>query len=220
MIELNGVEKEYYVGKQTIKALSGVNLSIEQGEFTVISGPSGSGKTTLLNIIGMLDCRTRGEYSLDGSPIRETDFDLLAEKRNSHIGFIFQNFNLMKILSVMENVEMPLLISRNRKSVSRDMVDNLIRAVGLDAYRDQRPDELSGGQQQRVAIARALITQPRIVLADEPTANLDSQTAASIIELMQQINREREVTFLFSTHDSRLIARARRHVELCDGKVV
>ena len=220
LIQLDDVTKEYYVGKQTIKALAGVNLSIEQGEFMVIAGPSGSGKTTLLNIIGMLDCKTSGGYSLDGKEINETDFDKLAWKRNKYIGFIFQNFNLFKILSVIENIEMPLLISRNHTSVSSSTIDDLIRAVGLEAYRNQKPDELSGGQQQRVAIARALITQPLIILADEPTANLDSHTAASIIALMQKINRERKVTFLFSTHDNRLIAQAHRVVELRDGKVV
>ncbi|MBN1980842.1 MAG: ABC transporter ATP-binding protein [Chitinivibrionales bacterium] len=220
LIQLSEVHKEYHVGKQTIKALAGVNLSIERGEFTVIAGPSGSGKTTLLNIIGMLDCKTTGHYYLDGTAIEEPDFDKLAWKRNTYIGFIFQNFNLMKLLNVTENIEMPLLISNNHKSVSKSMIDDLIRAVGLDAYRNQKPDELSGGQQQRIAIARALITQPLIVLADEPTANLDSHTATSIIELMQEINRQRKITFLFSTHDNRLISQARRVVELRDGVVV
>jgi putative ABC transport system ATP-binding protein len=220
LIQLHEIVKEFQVGKQVVKALSGVNLSIERGEFTVIAGPSGSGKTTLLNIIGMLDCKTRGEYTLDGDPINETDFDLLADRRNRSIGFIFQNFNLIKTLTVSENVQMPLLISRNHRSISGAMVDDLIRSVGLDAYRLQRPDELSGGQQQRVAIARALITQPLIVLADEPTANLDSHTAGAIIDLMLRINQQRNVTFIFSTHDNRLIAKARRVVELRDGVVV
>ena len=219
LITLDTITKQYTVGTQKIDALRGITLTIDKGEFTVFAGPSGSGKTTLLNIIGMLDCKTSGTYTLNEEAIDATDFDVLAEKRGHSIGFIFQNFNLMKNLSVAENVELPIAITGKVTPATKVRVHDLIDAVGLSAYRNHKPDELSGGQQQRVAIARALITNPAIILADEPTANLDSQTARSIIELMQRFNKEYSITFLFSTHDARLIDKARKVVELVDGRV-
>ncbi len=219
MIELNNIHKEYDLGQVKVKALNGADICIEEGDFTVIAGPSGSGKTTLLNIIGLLDAKSDGTYELDGQRIEEEDFDQLAGVRNKKIGFIFQNFNLFPVLNVRENVEFPIMING---SVSREQsayVDQLIHDVGLETYVHHRPDELSGGQQQRVAIARALATQPKIVLADEPTANLDTDTAHSIIDLMIKLNRERRVTFIFSTHDQRLILRARKIIHLEDGAI-
>ncbi|MCA9521186.1 MAG: ABC transporter ATP-binding protein [Myxococcales bacterium] len=220
LIELRNVTKDYDLGKVKVSALKHVDLMIESGEFTVIAGPSGSGKTTLLNIIGLLDAKTSGTYSLDDVSIEHTDFDDLATMRNEKIGFIFQNFNLIPVLDVRENVEFPLLFSAKPPDDAQDYIDRLVEQVGLSAFVKHRPDELSGGQRQRVAIARALATRPRLVIADEPTANLDTETAMTIIELMEKLNREMGVTFIFSTHDHRLISRAHRVVELQDGSVV
>jgi putative ABC transport system ATP-binding protein len=183
-------------------------------------GPSGSGKSTLLNLIGCLDRPTSGTLCLDGSPIGERDFDDLAEVRNRRIGFIFQSFNLIPVLDVYENIEFPCLIRGKRDAALDRRVRQVAEAVGLTPHLAHRPDELSGGQRQRVAIARALVTEPSLVLADEPTANLDSGTSDQIIDLMAELNRGRGVTFLFSTHDARVTGRARRVVQLADGRVV
>jgi putative ABC transport system ATP-binding protein len=221
-VALRGIVKEYQLGKTIVPALQGVDLDIGRGEFTVVMGPSGSGKSTLLNIIGCLDCPTRGSYQLDDREVGDRDFDKLASLRNEKIGFIFQSFNLIPVLNVTENVEFPCLMGRKRDNTSilRKRVLELCDDVGLSPYLKHRPDELSGGQRQRVAIARALITEPELVLADEPTANLDSVTSEQIIDLMQQLNRDKGVTFLFSTHDPRITRHAKRVVHLADGKIV
>ena len=219
---LRDIVKEYQLGKTVVPALQGVDLDVARGEFTVVMGPSGSGKSTLLNIIGCLDRPTRGTYRLDEREVGNRDFDKLASVRNEKIGFIFQSFNLIPVLNVMENVEFPCLMRKKREKLSelRQRVRETCDDVGLTPYLEHRPDELSGGQRQRVAIARALITRPELVLADEPTANLDSVTSDQIIALMQQLNREKGVTFLFSTHDPRIMKRANRVVCIADGKIV
>jgi putative ABC transport system ATP-binding protein len=221
LIDLKGIEKHYELGKTTVTALRGVDLSVDKGEFTVVTGPSGSGKTTLLNIIGCLDRASKGSYVLDGVDVSNRDFDDLADVRNQKIGFIFQSFNLIPVLDVAENIEFPCAVRKNAESakVLRDRVLKLATRVGLEPYLKHKPDELSGGQRQRVAIARALITNPRLVLADEPTANLDSTTSESIIDLMLELNREDGVTFLFSTHDPRVVKHARRALQIHDGRI-
>jgi putative ABC transport system ATP-binding protein len=222
LIELQGITKNYQLGKTEVVALRGVDLVIDAGEFTVVTGPSGSGKTTLLNIIGCLDRATAGRYVLDGVDVSNKDFDELAGVRNEKIGFIFQNFNLIPVLDVAENIEFPVAVRKNGEAAAplRARVVELARAVGLDKFLHHKPDELSGGQRQRVAIARALITKPRLVLADEPTANLDSVTSEQIIDLMLELNRNQGVTFLFSTHDPRVVRHARRALEISDGHMV
>jgi putative ABC transport system ATP-binding protein len=222
LIELNGIEKYYELGKTRVTALRGVDLSIGTGEFTVVTGPSGSGKTTLLNIIGCLDRASAGSYRLDGVDVSNRDFDDLAEVRNEKIGFIFQSFNLIPVLDATENIEFPCAVRSKPepKAVLRKRVAELAEAVGLGPFLHHKPDELSGGQRQRVAIARALITEPKLVLADEPTANLDSETSEQIIDLMLKLNREKGVTFLFSTHDPRVVKHARRALRIADGRIV
>jgi putative ABC transport system ATP-binding protein len=222
LLELKAITKDYLLGKTKVSALRGVDLEVSAGEFTVVTGPSGSGKTTLLNIIGCLDRATSGSYKLDGEEVGDRDFDALAEVRNRKIGFIFQSFNLIPVLNVAENIEFPCMVRKDGedKATLRKRVVELARAVGLDPYLHHKPDELSGGQRQRVAIARALITEPRLVLADEPTANLDSTTSEQILDLMVKLNREKGVTFLFSTHDPRVVAHARRALHIQDGKMV
>jgi putative ABC transport system ATP-binding protein len=219
-VSLRGIRKDYLLGRTVVPALRGVDLDVEPGEFTVVMGPSGSGKTTLLNIIGCLDRPSAGSYALDGQPIGERDFDDLAELRNRRIGFIFQSFNLIPVLNVLENVEFPVLIRGRRGPELDRRVRAIVEEVGLAPFLKHRPDELSGGQRQRVAIARALVTEPGLVLADEPTANLDSVTSDQIVDLMLELNRESGVTFLFSTHDPRVTRHARRVVKLEDGLVV
>ncbi len=220
LLSLKGISKDYQLGKARVPALRGVDLTVERGEFTVIMGPSGSGKTTLLNIIGCLDRASSGSFELDGAAIGGQDFDELAELRNRSIGFIFQSFNLIPVLNVYENIEFPCLIRGRRDKALAERTRRIADLVGLTPYIKHRPDELSGGQRQRVAIARALVTEPRLVLADEPTANLDSDTSQQIIDLMLALNRESGVTFLFSTHDARVTQHARRVVRIADGRIV
>lgn len=219
IIKLSAITKIYQLGKTTIEALRGLDLSINKGEFTVILGPSGSGKSTLLNIIGALDRATSGDYILDGENISGRDFDSLAEIRNKKIGFIFQSFNLIPVFNVVENIEFPCLLRKHKDPDLRKKVLNLCEEVGLANFLNHKPDELSGGQRQRVAIARALITEPDIVLADEPTANLDSKTSSQILDLMINLNEKHKVTFIFATHDPRIVERARRTIKIRDGKV-
>jgi putative ABC transport system ATP-binding protein len=212
--------KRYRIGSQTIEALRGVDLNIEAGEFTAIAGPSGSGKSTLLNLIGCMDSPTSGEIYVGGEPAHALSERGLTELRLRRLGFVFQSFNLVPVLSVYENVELPLLLQGGVAGEERRRrVDALIAAVGLEKLAKHKPAELSGGQQQRVAIARALITKPAFVLADEPTANLDSATGSQIIELMKQIRREANTTFIFSTHDPSVMAKADRVVRLRDGHI-
>ena len=222
LIELHDITRTYQLGKTDVVALRGADLVIREGEFTVITGPSGSGKTTLLNIIGCLDRASGGSYRLDGEDVTGRDFDSLADVRNRKIGFIFQSFNLIPVLDVTENVEFPIAVRKNadRPTELRKRVNALAQDVGLGPYLHHKPDELSGGQRQRVAIARALITEPRLVLADEPTANLDSATSDQILDLMVKLNQEKRVTFLFSSHDPRVVRRARRVLQIQDGRMV
>ena len=222
LVSLHSIVKEYQLGKTLVPALQGVNLNVERGEFTVIMGPSGSGKTTLLNIIGCLDRPTSGTYSFDGREVGDRDFDQLAQLRNEKIGFIFQSFNLIPVLNVIENIEFPCLLRKKKEPLPalRARVRELAAEVGLEPYLAHRPDELSGGQRQRVAIARALITRPELVLADEPTANLDSVTGQNILDIMKELNRTEKTTFIFSTHDQHVMANANSIVRLADGKLV
>jgi len=221
IVELRGVVKDYPLGQRTVRALEGVDVRFERGEFATVAGPSGSGKTTLLNLVGCVDVPTAGEVELDGHAITRLSERALTRLRLEKLGFIFQSFNLIPVLDVVQNVEFPLLLQgKLSKKARRDRVDFIVDRVGLTPQRGQRPNELSGGQRQRVAIARALVTRPAIVLADEPTANLDSQTGGAIIELMKELNRDDGTTFIFSTHDPRVMAHAKRIVRLEDGRVV
>lgn len=200
--------------------MKGITFEIRKGEFLCIAGASGSGKTTLLNIIGCLDKPTSGEIKLEGKNISNLNRFELSMVRRHKMGFIFQTFNLIPVLSAYENVEYPLLLKKVDKKTRKEKVWKVLEEVGIKEYAHHRPDELSGGQRQRVAIARALVTEPVIVLADEPTANLDSVTGENIIDLMLKINKENGTTFIFSTHDSKIIKHAGRVIELRDGVVV
>ena len=221
LIKLSDLCKTYSMGKIAIQALKSINLEIAEGEFVSIAGPSGSGKTTLLNIIGLIDSFDRGCLTINGLEIKEQDRQELARLRRELIGFVFQSFNLLPVLNVYENVELPLIIAKKggTKAQRKDRVDYLLEEVGLADRRMHTPAELSGGQQQRVAIARALVTSPRIVIADEPTANLDSDSGEKVIGLMKEINRMEKTTFIFSTHDQEIWKLADHIVFLHDGAV-
>ena len=220
LVRVQGVTKEYLLGEQVVVALDDITLSIEEGVFMAIAGPSGSGKTTLLNIIGCIDLPTRGRVYIDDREVTARSADELADLRARSIGFIFQTFNLFPVLTAAENVEYPLLqLPEIGREERRRRVRKFLRVVGLERQADHRPNQLSGGQRQRVAIARALAINPRIVLADEPTANLDSKTGSDILALMKSINREYGTTFIFSTHDRRVMAMADRLVRIEDGHV-
>ncbi|MCP4398948.1 MAG: ABC transporter ATP-binding protein, partial [bacterium] len=204
IIELHGVKKDYPLGGTVVHAVKGVDFAIEEGDFMSIVGPSGSGKTTLLNIIGCIDRASEGRVLIHREEIHSMNDRKLTDLRLHKIGFIFQTFNLIPVLTVRENVEFPLLLmkrSRLPKTQIRERVEKLVEAVGLQEYIEHRPYELSGGQRQRVAVARALVTNPDIVLADEPTANLDSETGQKILALMKDLNEIEQTTFIFSTHD-------------------
>ncbi len=219
VIITRGVEKTYNPDKIPVHALRGVDLEIEKGEFTAIVGPSGSGKTTLLNIIGGLDTPTKGSVEVGGTDIAQLNGNELIDFRKEHIGFVFQAYNLIPVLTAKENVEFVMLLQKRSKKERDDRTLELLRAVGLEDKIDKRPSELSGGQQQRVAVARALAPKPDFILADEPTANLDSKTSENLLDLMAKLNQEEQMTFVFSTHDQRVIERARRVVTLVDGKI-
>jgi len=221
IVQLQQVVKDYQLGAVTVPAIRGVDLTISAGEFSTIAGPSGSGKTTLLNLIGCVDTATKGKVVVAGRSTGELSERELTRLRLFEIGFIFQSFNLVSVLTAFQNVEFPLLLQKRIvKSERRDRVAGLLEKVGLADHAAHRPGELSGGQRQRVAIARALVTRPALVLADEPTANLDSKTGASIVDLMKQINEQDKTTFLFSTHDEDVMGRADRVVKLVDGQIV
>jgi putative ABC transport system ATP-binding protein len=220
IITVRGVTKDYQLGKTTVPALRGVDLTVEKGEFLSIAGPSGSGKTTLLNLIGCVDTPTAGTVEVDGRDTRQLSERQLTDLRLHTIGFIFQSFNLVQVLSVFQNVEFPLLLQGGAgKAERRERVMGLLEAMGIREYATHRPSELSGGQRQRVAVARALVTRPKLVLADEPTANLDSQTGQNIIDLMRDMNRKDGTTFVFSTHDPKVMAHASALVRIADGQV-
>jgi putative ABC transport system ATP-binding protein len=216
-VRLDAVTKDYTLGQVTVPALRGVSLAVEPGEFMAVAGPSGSGKSTLLNLIGCLDHPTSGNVKIADRDVSALGDDDLSDLRARTIGFIFQTFNLIPVLSALENVEFPLLLRKGADA--RVRARRALEEVGLADFARHRPDELSGGQRQRVAVARALVTDPVIVLADEPTANLDSATGEAIIALMEEINRRDGTTFIFSTHDPSVMARARRIVRLADGRV-
>lgn len=220
VVRIEHVYKDYLLGDQKVQALKDITLSFESGVFLAIAGPSGSGKTTLLNLIGCIDTPTSGKIYINDTDVSGKTPDQLADLRNRTIGFIFQTFNLLPVLSAAENVEYPLL---QRKDVSpeerKKRVDYFLDIVGLSRFAEHRPNQLSGGQRQRVAIARALAILPTIVLADEPTANLDHKTGEEILSLMKQINRAFNTTFIFSTHDKRVISKADRLVRVEDGEI-
>jgi len=207
------------MGRTVVKALRGVSLEIARGEFLCIAGPSGSGKTTLLNLIGCLDKPTSGRILIEGQDVSELSPKELAWVRRRRLGFVFQTFNLVPVLTAYENIELPLLLLGAGSAERRRRVYALLEALGISELAHHRPDEMSGGQQQRVSIARALITEPALVLADEPTANLDSETGKAIIELMHELNRTRGTTFVFSTHDPKVMERASRLVHIRDGRI-
>ena len=220
ILEFQSVKKDYKLGETTVHALRGVDLAVEQAEFIAVLGSSGSGKTTLLNLAGAIDYPTDGRVVINGQDISLLTDNQTAELRNRTIGYVFQNFNLVSVLTALENVMLALQIRGGRLSAIRAEAAQRLDDVGLADYMHHRPDKLSGGQRQRVAIARALITKPSLIFADEPTANLDHATAQSIIDLMKDLNEKEKVTFIFSTHDQRLIDRVKRVVKLEDGKIV
>jgi len=220
LLELSKVKKSYQQGKIEVPALRGIDLVVEQGEFTTIFGPSGSGKTTLLNMIGCLDTPTEGEIKLNGDRISDLSRTKLAMVRRYNIGFIFQAYNLIPVLTSYENVEFAIrLIHRLKENEMHEKVLKILEAVGLKGLETRRPNELSGGEKQRVAIARALVKEPKIVLADEPTANLDSKTGADIIKIMVKMNQKLGTTFIFSTHDPQIMKFATRLINLKDGMI-
>jgi len=219
LIKLQAIRKSYTLGKVDVTALREVTLEIDTGEFVALSGASGSGKTTLLNLIGCIDKASAGNIQLAGVDVTDISLPALVATRSRKIGFIFQTFNLIPVLSAFENVEYPLLFAGLARTQRRARVWQWLNHVGLEKQARQRPDQLSGGQRQRVAIARAMVTDPDLVLADEPTANLDSDTAGQILDLMSQINRETGKTFLFATHDPRITERASRQIHLYDGRI-
>ncbi|MCA0185742.1 MAG: ABC transporter ATP-binding protein [Proteobacteria bacterium] len=219
-VSLYKVGKVYRLGAVEVPALSDITLDIRRGAFTVISGPSGSGKTTLLNLIGCIDTPDQGEVRVAGQAVQAMPDDALSDFRARHIGFIFQSFNLIPVLTAYENIEYPLRLAKVGTAERRQRVEALLEAVGLESRRNNLPAQLSGGQRQRVAIARALATAPGLVLADEPTANLDSQTGAEIIALMRRMQREQDVSFVFSSHDPQVHAEADDVIFIRDGRIV
>ncbi len=220
MVEVRDLHKSYKVGKVLFPALRGINTTIEDGEFTAIAGPSGSGKTTLLNIIGCLDTPTKGQVLINNMDTSELSTKEKAALRKNEIGFVFQTFNLIPVLTAFENVELPLILLDMPAGEKKEKVVNILKEEGLEEYINRRPNEMSGGQQQRVAIARALVKGPSMVLADEPTANLDSTTATEILGLMKELNEKLRSMFIFSTHDFLVMDFASRLIKLRDGKIV
>jgi putative ABC transport system ATP-binding protein len=221
IVTIKDVVKEYELGTTVVQALRGVSLTVEKGEFLSIAGPSGSGKTTLLNLLGCVDTATRGLVEVAGKDTAKLSERALTELRLNTIGFIFQSFNLVSVLTVFQNVEFPLLLQNTLSAGDRKArVTSLLEQVGLATHMKHRPNELSGGQRQRVAIARALVTDPMIVLADEPTANLDSATGQQILDLMRSLNQSKGTTFIFSTHDHKVMRYANAVVRLADGQII
>ena len=217
LIELDDLTRIYPLGRREVIALEGLTLTIDAGEFTVLAGPSGSGKTTALNLIGALDAPTRGSVTIGGRTLRGESPKALAEFRLHQIGFIFQSYNLIPVLTAAENAEFTLMLQGVAKQERRRRVSALFAELGIDGLEERRPGDLSGGQQQRVAVARAIISKPAVILADEPTANLDSHTSEELLRLMRSLNTEHGTTFIFSSHDPQVIALARRVVRLRDG---
>jgi putative ABC transport system ATP-binding protein len=220
VVEINNVYKSYHDTEVEVKAINGVTLSFEKGDFSVVVGPSGSGKTTLLNLIGGLDQPTGGEILVAGHRLSELRPSELIDFRMEHVGFVFQSYNLIPVLTAAENIGFIMNLQKWPKEKRKVRTDELLSSVGLADRHNSRPSQLSGGQQQRVAVARALATHPEFILADEPTANLDSKSAESLLDIMEKLNREEQMTFIFSTHDVRVMKRARRVITLEDGRVV
>ncbi len=217
LITLENVEKHYHLGQVRMTALRNVSVGFDKGEFTAVWGPSGSGKTTLLNLIGTIDEPSSGNIYINGKDVSAMSDNEKSDYRNRQIGFVFQNFNLIPVLSALENVMLPLQIQKEQKKAARKKAIKRLEQVELGHLAESRPDKMSGGQRQRVAIARALVTDPEVVIADEPTANLDLATSIHIIDIMQTLNEQDGATFLFSTHDQRLLDRMNRLVKLEDG---
>ena len=220
MIETEELKKIYKQGSLKVKAVDNVNLKISDGEFTAIVGPSGSGKTTLLNCIGGLDSPTSGKVIIDGELISSYSSNQMIKFRLNNIGFVFQSYNLIPVLTAKENIEMVMLMQGYNKQDMEKRSSDLLNEVGMGDMSKRRPSELSGGQQQRVAVARSLASKPKFILADEPTANLDSKSTAKLLDIMSRLNKQENITFIFSTHDQRVIDRARRVVTLEDGKII
>ena len=220
MIETEKLKKTYKQGSLKVKAVDNVNLKISDGEFTAIVGPSGSGKTTLLNCIGGLDSPTSGDVIIDNELISSYSSGQMIKFRLDNIGFVFQAYNLIPVLTAKENIEMVMLMQGYNKQDMDQRSSDLLNEVGMGDMSKRRPAELSGGQQQRVAVARALASKPKFILADEPTANLDSKSTAKLLDIMSKLNKQENITFVFSTHDQRVIDRARRVVTLEDGKII
>ena len=219
VIEVSGLHK-VYEGAVPVKAVNGIDLTITEGEFTALKGPSGCGKTTLLNLLGGLDQPTSGSILIDGTDITALSDNELIDFRLHNIGFVFQAYNLIPVLSATENVSFIMLLQDRPKEERLARAEQLLKAVGLEGKEDKRPGQLSGGQQQRVAVARALASKPKFVLADEPTANLDSESTSKLLDIMEQLNAQENMTFIFATHDDRVIAKAKRVVSISDGKVI
>ena len=219
ILEGRGLTRIYRLGSSRVHALTEVDIEIRRGEFLVLQGPSGSGKTTLINLLGILDRPDAGAVLLDGRPVAEKDEDALSDLRRDRFGFVFQTFSLVPVLTAAENVEYPITLKGVPREERRRRARDLLARVGLAGKEDVRPDLLSGGERQRVAIARAIVNEPEVVLADEPTANLDSGTATEVLDLMRELNEERNVAFVLATHDPRVVARARRVLKLKDGRI-
>lgn len=220
VIEIQNLVKIYKESEVEVKAINGIDLNFEQGEFAAIVGPSGSGKTTLLNMIGGLDKATGGKIMVNGTNIGELNSSKLIDFRLRNIGFVFQSYNLIPVLTAKENVEFIMELQGRKKEEKDARALELLKAVGLEGREKSRPSKLSGGQQQRVAVARALASKPQFILADEPTANLDSKSTENLLDIMEKLNKEEKITFIFSTHDARVVKKARRIITVEDGKVI
>ncbi len=220
IIEIKNLHKIYNSDSVSVHAVNGIDLSFEEGEFTAIVGPSGSGKTTLLNIVGGLDDATEGSVMIEGVKINELSARKLTDFRMKNIGFVFQAYNLIPVLTAKENVEFIMHLQGAKKSDRDARTTELLKAVGLGDMMNRRPSKLSGGQQQRVAVARALASKPKFVLADEPTANLDSHSTENLLDIMERLNKEEKITFIFSTHDQRVVNKARRVITIEDGQII
>ncbi len=220
IVKMKDIDKEYKLGKTKIQALKNVDLDILENDFLVIAGPSGSGKTTLLNILGLIDSPSSGELWFGDKNLAEDHQNGLYRYRRDHLGYIFQTFNLIPVMNVYENVEYPLILKKISHGNRKTIVEDVLHKVGLSDRKKHKPNELSGGQRQRISIARAIVKKPAIVLADETTANLDSKTGAEIIDLMEKLNQKEKITFVFSSHDPKIIEKGNRVVHLQDGKIV
>jgi len=219
LVRLENVTKDYPMGSTSVRALDGISMEVNRGEFVALVGPSGCGKTTLLNILGLLDRPTSGKVLLEDEDMSQSSDNQESDRRLVQIGFIFQNFNLVPVLNVFENVEVPLVLAKSHPRVRKAKVEGLLASVGLSDFVRHRPDELSGGQRQRVAIARALVNSPSLILADEPTANLDSGNGTKIMEILADLNRSQGVTFFMTTHNPELLRYASRIIHLRDGRI-